>query len=113
MGVRFFFEQAQSEIVKHFGNVFGGERAGGGGSINNKVAAQNLYKKYIKPFGWLNSLYAVAEKKIFTIEGENEIDSVHKSNLYKVLNYLSWENAKGDYESAMTEKIHANNKVRK
>ena len=47
----------------------------------------------------------VAEKKIFRIEGHNDIDSVKKTDLYKVLTYLSWNTAKNDYEIAVQEKI--------
>ena len=67
---------------------------------------QGLYKTYLEPFGWLNSLYMLAEKGVFNKEGENGIDSVKNSNLYKVLTYLSWTNAKSDYEGAVTEEIH-------
>ena len=36
----------------------------------------------------------------------NEIDSVKNTNLYNVFTYLSWTNAKSDYEGAVTEEIH-------
>ena len=109
MGVQFFFDRSLQEFNKSFANVFGGERSGGG-SIRGKVAAEAAYKRYIKPFGWLNSLYALAEKKIFKIDGLNEIESVKKTNLYKVLTYLSWGNAKGDYDVTVQEAIHTDNK---
>ena len=51
------------------------------------VKTQNLYDIYVKPFGWLNSLYVIAEKGIFKIDGYNQIDSVKHTNLYKVLSY--------------------------
>tara|TARA_B100001758_G_C18416202_1_gene619953 strand:- start:6382 stop:6552 length:171 start_codon:yes stop_codon:yes gene_type:complete len=54
----------------------------------------------------------VAEKKVFKMDGENHIDSVKKSNLYKVLTYLSWNSAKNDYEIAVQEKIHEKNNVK-
>ena len=41
------------------------------------------------------------------MEGMNGIDSVKNTNLYKVLTYLSWQNAKSDYEGAVQEAIHA------
>lgn len=37
----------------------------------------------------------------------NEIDSVKNTNLYKVLTYLSWQNAKSDYKGAVQEAIYA------
>ena len=43
--------------------------------------------------------------------GENNIDSVKKSNLYKVLTYLSWNTAKNDYEVAVQEKILNKNNI--
>ena len=51
----------------------------------------------------------VAEKKIFKMEGHNEVDSVKKTDLYKVLTYLSWITAKNDYEISVQEKIHNKN----
>lgn len=53
----------------------------------------------------------VAEKKIFKMDSENEIDSVKKTDLYKVLTYLSWNTAKNDYEIAVQEKIHNKNNI--
>ena len=72
---------------------------------------KGLYNTYIAPFGWLNSLYMVAEKGIFRIEGYNDIDSVKETNLYKVLTYLSYNTAKNDYEIAVQEKIHNKNNI--
>lgn len=70
-----------------------------------------MFDKYIKPFGWLNSLYMIAEKGVFKEEGLNGIDSVKNTNLYKVLTYLSWTTAKNDYEVSVQEKIHNPNKI--
>jgi len=53
----------------------------------------------------------VAEKGIFKIDGMNNIDSVKKTDLYKVLTYLSWNTAKNDYETAVNDKINNPNKV--
>ncbi len=72
---------------------------------------EGLYNKYIKPFGWLNSLYVLAEKGVFKQDGKNDIDSVKDTNLYKVLTYLSWITAKNEYESKVSEKISNPNKV--
>ena len=43
------------------------------------------------------------------MEGHNEVDSVKKTDLYKVLTYLSWITAKNDYEISVQEKIHNKN----
>jgi len=75
------------------------------------VKTKGLFDKYIKPFGWLNSLYMIAEKGVFKEEGLNGIDSVKNTNLYKVLTYLSWTTAKNDYEVSVQEKIHNPNKI--
>ncbi|QDP67816.1 MAG: hypothetical protein Unbinned8210contig1002_4 [Prokaryotic dsDNA virus sp.] len=70
-----------------------------------------LYKTYIQPFGWLNSLYMLAEKKVFDVDGKNGIDSVKDTNLYNVMTYLSWITAKNTFENKVQEKIHNPNKV--
>ena len=110
MGVQFFFDNAKRKINSDFLNVFG-ENRGGGGGRKGKVSTVGLYNKFIKPYGWLNSLYMVAEKGIFRIEGYNDIDSVKETNLYKVLTYLSYNTAKNDYEIAVQEKIHNKNNI--
>ena len=76
-----------------------------------EVKTKGLYNSYIKPFGWLNSLYILAEKGVFKSEEKNGIDSVKDTNLYKVLTYLSWITAKNEYESKVSEKISNPNKV--
>tara|TARA_R110000751_G_scaffold144582_1_gene248160 strand:- start:840 stop:1010 length:171 start_codon:yes stop_codon:yes gene_type:complete len=53
----------------------------------------------------------VAEKNIFRMDGQNEIESVKRTDLYKVLTYLSWNTAKNDYEIAVQEKIHNKNNI--
>ena len=53
----------------------------------------------------------VAEKGIFRMDGENDVDSVKKTDLYKVLTYLSWNTAKNDYEIDVQEKIHNKNNI--
>jgi hypothetical protein len=111
LGVRFFFDSSKRKINKDFSNVFGENRRRSGTS-KGRVSTVGLYNKFIKPYGWLNSLYMIAEKKIFTIEGLNEVDSVKKTNLYKVLTYLSWTSAKNDFETAVQEKIHDKNNVK-
>jgi hypothetical protein len=76
-----------------------------------QLKTQGIYKTYIEPFGWLNSLYLIAEKGVFNKEGENGVESVKKTNLYKVLTYLSWITAKNEYESKVTASLHNENKV--
>ena len=75
------------------------------------VKTKSLYNLYVKPFGWLNSLYLIAEKGVFKTEGFNGIDSVKNTNLYNVLTYLSWITAKNQYESKVQEKINNPNKI--
>lgn len=75
------------------------------------VKSRGLFNTYIKPFGWLNSLYVLAEKGVFKKEGWDGIESVKNTNLYKVLTYLSWITAKNEYESKVSEKIANPNKV--
>mgnify|MGYP003647443214 CR=1 FL=1 len=93
-----------------FPNVFGENRGRSGGS-KGRVSTVGLYNKFIKPYGWLNSLYMVAEKGVFRVDSENDIESVKKTDLYKVLTYLSWNTAKNDYEIAVQEKIHNKNNI--
>ena len=110
MGVLFFFDNAKRKINKDFPNVFG-EGRGRIGTGKGRVSTVGLYNKFIKPYGWLNSLYMVAEKGVFKMSGENEIDSGKRTDLYKVLTYLSWNTAKNDYENAVQEKIHNKNNI--
>ena len=106
MGVRFFFDSAKQKIDSTFKYVFGEKR-----QSEMIVKTKSLYDIYVKPFGWLNSLYLLAEKGVFKTEGFNEIDSVKQTNLYKVLSYLSWITATNEYESKVQEKIHNPNKI--
>ena len=111
MGVRFFFDAAKRKINKDFPNVFGEGNRGRVGTGKGRVSTVGLYNKFIKPYGWLNSLYSLAEKGVFKKDGMNEIESVKETNLYKVFTYLSWTNAKNDYENAVQEKIHNPNRI--
>ena len=96
MGVRFFFEQTQLNIDARFPNL-----KSGGGDVKAARASRIL-----KPYGWLNSLYALAKDGVFTHSGLSPIDSVKSTNLYKVLTFLSWKQACGDYEAAYRENIN-------
>lgn len=40
------------------------------------VKTKGLYNAYVKPFGWLNSLYVIAEKGVFTVDGYKDRKSV-------------------------------------
>ena len=106
MGVQFFFDSSKQKINDTFPFIFG-EQTTSTGAVNTK----GLYKTYIEPFGWLNSLYMLAERAVFNIEGKNGIDSVKDTNLYNVMTYLSWITAKNKYESKVQEKIHNPNKI--
>lgn len=106
MGVRFFFDSAKHKISQTFKYVFGEKRAS-----EMIVKTKSLYDVYVKPFGWLNSLYMLAEKGVFKQDGMNGVDSVKNTNLYKVLSYLSWITATNEYESRVQEKIHNPNKI--
>ena len=79
MGVQFFFDFAKRKINQDFPNVFGGGNKGGGGK--NRVSTVELYNKFIKPYGWLNSLYMVAEKGVFKKDGHNNIKIAGLSKL--------------------------------
>tara|TARA_R100000315_G_C5155330_1_gene89193 strand:+ start:40 stop:363 length:324 start_codon:yes stop_codon:yes gene_type:complete len=106
LGVRFFFDQSKRKITETFPYIFSPQQRRAGG-----VNTDGLYKTYIQPFGWLNSLYMLAEKKVFDIDGKNGIDSVKETNLYNVMTYLSWITAKNTFENKVQEKIHNPNKV--
>jgi hypothetical protein len=62
----------------------------------------------LKPFGWLNTLYDLANDGVFTKDGKDAIQSVKDEKLYKVLTYLSWKTAKSDYELAVNEEQRKN-----
>ena len=106
MGVQFFFKHTKSQIDKSFPNIFSSKPTPTGG-----VRTEVEYKRFIKPYGWLNSLYGIAEKGVFTEGGKNSIDSVKNTNLYKVLTYMSWQTAVNDFEAAINDKIRNPNKV--
>jgi len=110
LGVRFFFDFAKRKLSKDFPNVLG-EGQGRTTSGKGRVPTRKHYNKFIKPYGWLNSLYMVAEKKIFKMDGYNEVESVKRTNLYKVLTYLSWNSAKNDFENAVHDEIHNKNNI--
>ena len=95
MGVQFFFEQENNSIGSRYKNLF---RNG-----QTKSIAVAKASKIMKPFGWLNTLYDIALDGVFTKDGKDAMQSVKDEKLYKVLTYLSWKTAKGDYELAVNE----------
>jgi hypothetical protein len=101
LGVQFFFKHTKSQIDKSFPNIFNAQRETRAGEVRTDVE----YNKFIKPYGWLNSLYALAKEGVFTERGKNSIDSVKEANLYKVLTFLSWQTAKSNFEDAVNHKI--------
>jgi|TARA_R100000479_G_scaffold87921_2_gene42953 hypothetical protein len=65
----------------------------------------------MKPYGWLNTLYDIALDGIFTRDGQDAVESVKREKLYKVLTYVSWKTAKGDFELAVNEEQSKNIKT--
>ena len=65
----------------------------------------------MKPYGWLNTLYDVALDGVFTQNGKDAMQSVKDEKLYKVLTYVSWKTAKGDFELAVNEEQQKNIKT--
>jgi len=60
----------------------------------------------VKPYGWLNTLYDVANTGLFTTQPLNAIDSVKAQNLYAVFTYLSWKAAANEYENEVKKAMH-------
>lgn len=61
----------------------------------------------MKPYGWLNTLYDVANTGLFTKHPNNAIDSVRTENLFVVFTYLSWKSAHNEYESEVRKAVDA------
>ena len=95
MGVRFFFEQTQQNIDARYPNLKGG-------TTNVRAARAG---RVLKPYGLLNQLYSLAKDGVFTFGGHSPIESVKKTNLYKVLTYLSHKQALADYEEIYREDL--------
>ena len=96
MGCRFFFEQVRTRIADEFPNL-----SGGGGSNAAKRAAKGT----IDGYGWLNSVYRIAQDGIFTKGNESAVQSVLDAKLDEILTYLSWQNAVSKFDEIMSE-IH-------
>ena len=95
MGCWFFFDQTRAKIVEQYPNVF----KAGKTTTAKKVASQ----KTIAGYGWLNSVYPLAEKGVFNLQNETPIESVLKGGLYEVLTYLSWQQACVEYEEMLVD----------
>jgi len=61
--------------------------------------------KIMKPYGWLNTLYDIAKDHVFTYEGRNAIDSVLKTNLYKVFTYQSYKSSLNEFKNEAEKEI--------
>ena len=60
----------------------------------------------MKPYGWLNTLYDVANTGLFTKQPHSAIDSVRVTDLYVVFTYLSWKTANNEYNNAVKKAMH-------
>ena len=58
-------------------------------------------------YGWLNTLYDVAQTGLFTEKSHNAINSVKRQNVYEVFTYLSWSSAKVEYENAVRKGLES------
>ena len=63
----------------------------------------SIYKKNFAGFGWLKTLYELAEAQIFNQPNKTPIDSVLYTNTGEVFQYLSYIAAKSNYESEINE----------
>jgi hypothetical protein len=96
-----------AEFNKRFPNLWGGATG-----TRESIQAGKILEGY----GWLNSLYKVAQDGVFNLSSDNPIDSVKKTKVLNVLTYLSWKNAVNDtenkYNELMTEK-HKHKRLKK
>ena len=95
MGCRFFFGEVRTEVDVKFPNLSGSEN----GDPKAAVAAKNT----INGYGWLNSLYEVAQDGVFTVTKHSPVESVLNTGLYEVLTYLSWKAAGNEFERQLNE----------
>ncbi|QDP63190.1 MAG: hypothetical protein Unbinned5930contig1000_33 [Prokaryotic dsDNA virus sp.] len=56
-------------------------------------------------YGWLNTLYSIASDGVFTHGNMNAIDSVLKTNLYKVMTYQSYKSSVAEFEKEAQKEI--------
>ena len=96
MGYRFFFVQTRKQINEQYPNL---TKTGGDAKAN--AAAKGT----IDGYGWLNSVYTIAQDGVFNLPDHNPLNSVLLTNLYEVLTYLSWKSACTEYEKAYSKLI--------
>ena len=63
-------------------------------------------------FGWLNTLYDLANDGVFTKGPTNAIESVQGTNLYEVFTFLSWKTARNEYEAAVREGVELEQRIK-
>ena len=90
LAIQFFFVKAETDLRKQYAALFKS------GSSNVNVIKN---KDIIEPFGWLNTVYDLAEKKIFDLTGYNSIDSLLGTNAWQVLSYMQWDNKRKEFET--------------
>tara|TARA_B100001250_G_scaffold404440_1_gene420429 strand:+ start:1019 stop:1249 length:231 start_codon:yes stop_codon:yes gene_type:complete len=61
--------------------------------------------KIMDGYGWLNTLYSIAKDGVFTHANMTPIDSVLKTNLYKVMTYQSYKSSIAEYEIEARKEI--------
>tara|TARA_R110002012_G_scaffold77863_2_gene198544 strand:- start:480 stop:713 length:234 start_codon:yes stop_codon:yes gene_type:complete len=61
------------------------------------------FKGMLEPLGWLNSLYDIAHKGIFTIGKLNAVESVKLTNIDKVLTYMAYAEIRSNFEFKVNE----------
>ena len=98
-GISFFFDETNEHIKTTYPNVFKN-----GNRNNNRHATKHW--EIVKPYGWLNTLYDVANSGLFTKQPLNAIDSVKEENIYSVFTYLSWKSAQNEYETEVKKSMH-------
>jgi hypothetical protein len=96
LGCWFFFDSARKFVNDKFPNL-----SKGTSDHLAKIAAKGT----IDGYGWLNSIYDVAKEGIFNMPNESPLESVLKSDLGKIMTYLSWKSATNSYEKLYNELI--------
>jgi len=63
----------------------------------------SVYKKNFASFGWIKTLYELAESQVFNRPNKSTIDGVLFTNTAEVFKYLSYIAAKANYENEINE----------
>ena len=83
----------ESNIKSKYPNLYG-KQTGTGKKISH----------ILNEYGWLNSIYEVAQDGIFTKGWKySPIESVEEANVWDVLTYLSWKSAQAEYKNKYQE----------